>query len=79
MVLKKDKQMLNKGAKSWKELTNPKREREIRFTVSEKEWQPSPEETYLKEEETKDVRNFLTDKSNWYTDWNVKAISTSFF
>ena len=54
--------MLNKGAKSLKELTNPKREREIRFTDSEKEWLPSPEETYLKEEETKDVRNSLTDK-----------------
>ena len=54
--------MLNKGAKSRKELTTPKRERDIRFAVTVKEWLPSPEDTYLYEEETKDVSNFLTDK-----------------
>ena len=46
------------GNIKWKELINPRKDREAKYMVSEKEWLQRPEETYLREEEQKVVINF---------------------
>lgn len=53
-------QILRRNDK-WKELTNPKRDKEARFMASEQEWRQRAEEESWQEEETRVVISCLPD------------------